>query len=73
MTRKIKKKPTYYNLPVVMETEEVIRQFDNKTIVWEKRFMPELIDNYKRIKRKEYCDPYFWVITEVKDNKNVHL
>tara|TARA_R100000687_G_scaffold68633_1_gene57835 strand:- start:7 stop:228 length:222 start_codon:yes stop_codon:yes gene_type:complete len=58
-------------LPIVLEREEVVRQYDGKTVVWEKRLMPELVENYKRVKRKEYCDPYFWVITEVEGNKNV--
>jgi len=54
-----------------LEREEVVRPYDGKTVVWEKRLMPDLVENYKRIRRKEYCDPYFWVITEVKGNKNV--
>ena len=48
--------------------EETVRAYDGKTIVWEKKFMPELVENYKRIKSKEYCDPYFWVITGVKEH-----
>ena len=68
-----KKKKAYFNLPTVTERDEVVRQYDGKTVVWEKRFMPELVERYKRIRRKEYCDPYFWVITEVKGNKNVHI
>ena len=66
-----KKKKAYFNTPTVVEQEEVVRPYDGKTVVREKRFMPELVENYKRIRRKEYCDPYFWVITEVKGNKNV--
>jgi len=58
-------------VPIVLEREEVVRPYDGKTVVWEKRLMPDLVENYKRIRRKEYCDPYFWVITEVKGNKNV--
>jgi|TARA_R110000824_G_scaffold36397_2_gene113211 hypothetical protein len=61
-----KNKSNYFNLPAVLETDEVVRPYDGKTVTWEKRFMPELVENYKRIRRKEYCDPYFWVITEVK-------
>ena len=57
--------------PIVLEREEVVRQYDGKTVVWEKRLMPELVENYKRVKRKEYCDPYFWVITEVEGKQNV--
>ena len=57
--------------PIVIEQEEVVRTYDGKTVVWEKRLMPDLVENYKRIRRKEYCNPYFWVITEVKGNKNV--
>ena len=52
-----------------IQREEAIREYDGKTVVWEKKFMPEMVENYKRIKRKEYCDPYFWVITEVKDGE----
>ena len=73
MTRKKKKimLNKKINIPVVLEREEVVRQYDGKTVVWEKRLMPELVENYKRVKRKEYCNPYFWVITEVESNKNV--
>ena len=46
--------------------EETVREYDGKTIVWENKFMPELVENYTRIKNKEYCNPYFWVITEVR-------
>ena len=60
-----KNKLNYLNPPLVLEKEEVVRLYDGKTITWEKRFMPELVENYKRIQRKEYCDPYFWMITEV--------
>jgi hypothetical protein len=52
-----------------IQREEAIREYDGKTVVWEKKFMPEMVENYKRIKRKEYCDPYFWTITEVKDGE----
>lgn len=48
--------------------EETVRQYDGKMVVWEKKFLPELVTDYKRIKKKEYCDPHFWVITEVIDN-----
>ena len=58
-------------LPIVLEREEVVRQYDGKTVVWEKRLMPELVENYKRIRRKEYCNPYFRVITEVEGKQNV--
>ena len=51
-----------------MQREEAVRVYDGKTVVWEKKFMPELVENYKRIKSKEYCDPYFWIITEVKED-----
>ena len=50
-----------------MQREEAVRVYDGRTVVWEKKFMPELVENYKRIKHKEYCDPYFWIITEVKE------
>ena len=52
---------------IKMQREEAVRVYDGRTIVWEKKFMPELVENYKRIKSKEYCDPYFWIITEVKE------
>ena len=73
MTRKNKKLTVNKKivLPIVLEREEVVRPYDGKSVVLEKRLMPELVENYKRIRRKEYCDPYFWVITEVKGNKNV--
>ena len=58
-------------VPVVLEREEVVRPYDGKTVVWEKRLMPDLVENYKRIRRKEYCNPYFWVITEVEGKQNV--
>ena len=51
-----------------MTKEQVVRAYDGKLMVWEKRFMPELVENYKRIKKKEYCNPYFWVLVEVKDH-----
>ena len=54
-----------------MQREEAVRVYDGKTVVWEKKFMPELVENYKRIKNKEYCDPYFWIITEVKENNDI--
>ena len=57
--------------PIVIEKEEVVRTYDGKTVVWEKRLMPDLVENYKRIRRKEYCNPYFWVITEVEGKQNV--
>tara|TARA_R100001086_G_scaffold199818_1_gene116018 strand:+ start:135 stop:329 length:195 start_codon:yes stop_codon:yes gene_type:complete len=60
-----KNKLNYLNPPLVLEKEEVVRAYDGKTITWEKRFMPEFVENYKRIQRKEYCDPYFWMITKV--------
>ena len=52
-----------------MTKEETVRAYDGKIVVWEKKFMPELVENYKRIKRKEYCNPYFWIITDVKEPK----
>ena len=64
----IKKKRIF---PIVLEREKVIRPYDGKTVVWEKRLMPDLVENYKRIRRKEYCNPYFWVITEVEGKQNV--
>ena len=53
-----------------MQREEAVRVYDGRTVVWEKKFMPELVENYKRIKHKGYCDPYFWIITEVKENND---
>ena len=53
---------------IKMQREEAVRVYDGRTVVWEKKFMPELVENYKRIKHKEYCDPYFWIITEVKED-----
>lgn len=47
--------------------EEAVRKYDGKTVVWEKRFLPDRVPDYERIKSKEYCDPYFWMITEVLD------
>ena len=35
-----------------MTKEQVVRAYDGKLMVWEKRFMPELVENYKRIKKK---------------------
>ena len=49
--------------------EETVLQYDGKVLVWEKKLIPELVPNYGRIKKKEYCDAYFWVITEVKDGQ----
>ena len=54
-------------MKIVQDREESIRQYDGKFVVWEKRFLPDLVPNYKRIKKKDYCDPYFWVLTEVLD------
>jgi hypothetical protein len=51
-----------------MTKEEVVREYDGKIMVWEKKFMPELVENYKRIKNKDYCDPHFWVIVDVREN-----
>ena len=65
-----KSKPTYFNQPLVIKREEIVRSYDSKNITWEKRFMPELVENYKRIRRKEYCDPYFWVVTEVEKDSD---
>jgi hypothetical protein len=42
--------------------ETSIREYDGKLITWEYRFMPELVTNYKRIRKKEYCNPYFFII-----------
>jgi hypothetical protein len=53
-----------------MSTETVSRAYDGKQITWECRFMPELVPNYKRISKKDYCNPYFWIIIDVKDNQN---
>ena len=33
-------------VPVVIEREEVVRPYDGKTVVWEKRLMPDLVGNY---------------------------
>ena len=55
-------------MKTVQDREESIRQYDGKVMVWEKRFLPDLVPDYKRIKKKEYCDPYFWVITEVREH-----
>ena len=52
-----------------MTKDKAVRAYDGKTMVWEKKFMPELVENYKIIKKKEYCNPYFWVLVEVKDGK----
>ena len=52
-----------------MTKEQVVRAYDGKLMVWEKRFMPELVENYKRIKKKEYCNAYFLVLVEVEDGK----
>ena len=52
-----------------MTKDKAVRAYDGKIMVWEKKFMPELVENYKIIKKKDYCNPYFWVITEVKDGK----
>tara|TARA_R110000822_G_scaffold66279_6_gene161897 strand:+ start:56 stop:334 length:279 start_codon:yes stop_codon:yes gene_type:complete len=68
-----KSKPTYFNQPLVIKREEIVRSYDSKNITWEKRFMPELVENYKRIRRKEYCDPYFWVVTEVEKDSDKRL
>jgi len=52
-------------------TEEAIRSYDGKTMVWEKKKMVHFVQNYSRIKNKEYCNPYFWILIDVKDeNKN---
>ena len=52
-----------------MTKDKAVRAYDGKTMVWEKKFMPELVENYKIIKKKDYCNPYFWIITEVKESK----
>ncbi len=49
--------------------ETKVREYDGKRITWEYLFRPDLVADYKRIKKKEYCDPFFWVITEVEDEK----
>lgn len=51
----------------IQAREEAVRKYDGKTVVWEKRFLPDQVPAYERIKSKEYCDPYFWMITEVLD------
>ena len=48
-----KSKPTYFNQPLVIKREEIVRSYDSKNITWEKRFMPELVENYKRIRRRK--------------------
>jgi hypothetical protein len=50
-------------------TETCVREYDGKLVTWEYRFMPELVPNYKRIRKKEYCNPYFWVIIDVQQEK----
>ena len=55
-------------MKIVQDREESIRQYDGKVMVWEKRFLPDLVPDSTRIKKKEYCDPYFWVITEVREH-----
>ena len=54
-----------------IQKEEKIRKYDGKIMVWEKRFIPEFVKNYERIKRKEYCNANFWILIDIKDNKNV--
>jgi hypothetical protein len=49
--------------------ETAVREYDGKLITWEYRSMPELVTNYKRIHKKEYCNPFFWVIIDVQENK----
>jgi hypothetical protein len=51
----------------MMVREEVIRSYDGKVMVWERRNMPELVQDYKRILKKDYYDPHFWVLVEVRE------
>ena len=50
----------------MMVREEVIRPYDGKIVVWERRNMPELVKDSKRIMKKDYYDPHFWVMVEVR-------
>tara|TARA_R110000850_G_scaffold64597_2_gene144953 strand:+ start:172 stop:387 length:216 start_codon:yes stop_codon:yes gene_type:complete len=52
----------------MMVREEVIRPYDGKIVVWERRNMPELVKDSKRIMKKDYYDPHFWVMVEVRDD-----
>jgi hypothetical protein len=53
----------------VNNKETVLREYDGKLVTWEYKFMPEFIPDYKKINKKEYCTPFFWVITDVQENK----
>jgi hypothetical protein len=50
-------------------TDMTVREYDNKTLVWKKMFLPSLVNDYEKIKTKVYCDPYFWIIIDVIDDK----
>lgn len=47
------------------KTEKVKREYDNAILTWEYKSMPELVPNYNKILKKEYYNPYVWVITHI--------
>ena len=53
---------------LVRDKETVVREYDGKLVTWSYMLMPDLVPNYKKIQKKEYCNPFFWIITDVTDN-----
>ena len=52
----------------VRDKETVVREYDGKLVTWSYMLMPDLVPNYKKIQKKEYCNPFFWIITDVTNN-----
>tara|TARA_R110000744_G_scaffold93636_3_gene180849 strand:+ start:2464 stop:2658 length:195 start_codon:yes stop_codon:yes gene_type:complete len=53
---------------LVRDKETVVREYDGKLVTWSYMLMPIFVDNYKKIQKKEYCNPFFWIITDVTEN-----
>ena len=54
-----------------MNTIETVRRaFDGAFVTWEYKSMPELVPNYNKILKKEYYNPYVWVITHIEKENN---
>jgi hypothetical protein len=58
----------YVSTNTVRDKETVVREYDGKLVTWSYMLMPDLVPNYKKIQKKEYCNPFFWIITDVTDN-----
>jgi hypothetical protein len=66
VARKIPQKQTAKKEVQKMNTIETVRRaFDGAFVTWEYKSMPELVPNYNKILKKEYYNPYVWVITHI--------